>query len=114
MPHLIVEHSQSVAENVDIPTLIFTLHQAAIGTNTFQAASLKSRAVPVQAWCVGEQGGDFIHVEFRLLKGRTPEQKQAISAALLETLKTYASHIDSLTVEIRDMDDASYGKWLKG
>ncbi|ODP96749.1 MULTISPECIES: 5-carboxymethyl-2-hydroxymuconate Delta-isomerase [Salinivibrio] len=112
MPHLIMEYTESVSERVNIDQVVEALHQAAIASEVFEPAALKSRAVPCGVWRVGEQAdrGDFIHVEFRLLDGRTVAQKQAISQALVDVLSRHASHVSSLTVEIRDMETKSYSK----
>ncbi|TOC19785.1 5-carboxymethyl-2-hydroxymuconate isomerase, partial [Vibrio parahaemolyticus] len=49
-------------------------------------------------------------INFDLLSGRTPEQKRELSRALMAVLQEQASHVHSLTVNIRDMDVDSFQK----
>ncbi|WP_439437336.1 5-carboxymethyl-2-hydroxymuconate Delta-isomerase [Salinivibrio costicola] len=114
MPHLVMEYTDALAERVNIDQLVDDLHQAAIATDCFDPDALKSRAVPCAVWRVGAQAdrGEFVHVEFRLLAGRSDQQKQQISNALTGPLRDHAGHVTSLTVEVRDMDTTSYRKWV--
>ncbi|MEF1337524.1 5-carboxymethyl-2-hydroxymuconate isomerase, partial [Vibrio rotiferianus] len=72
----------------------------------FEPASVKSRALRCHNWLVGEEGDsvDFIHISFDLLAGRSAEQKRELSRALMVVLQEQASHVRSLTVNVRDMD----------
>lgn len=49
-----------------------------------------------------------------MLAGRTPEQKEALSIALRQTMVEHCADITSLSVDIRDMDPVAYKKRLKG
>ncbi len=106
MPNLVLEYSNSVEERVNVQGLLEDLHKAALDSELFELASVKSRALRYHHWLIGEEGDslDFIHVNFELLAGRTPEQKRALSRDLMAVLQEQASHIHSLTVNIRDMD----------
>ncbi|MGB1279351.1 MAG: 5-carboxymethyl-2-hydroxymuconate isomerase, partial [Vibrio cyclitrophicus] len=57
-----------------------------------------------------EDNVDFVHISFELLSGRTEEQKRELSRLLMQTLQKQASHIRSLTVNIRDMDKSCFQK----
>jgi len=57
-----------------------------------------------------EDNVDFVHISFELLSGRTEEQKRELSRLLMQTLQEQASHIRSLTVNIRDMDKSCFQK----
>ncbi|AXY02088.1 5-carboxymethyl-2-hydroxymuconate Delta-isomerase [Vibrio alfacsensis] len=106
MPNLVLEYSNSVDERVNVQGLLEDLHKVAIGTGLFDVASVKSRALRCHHWLVGDEGDsvDFIHINFDLLSGRTPEQKRDLSRALMTVLQEQASHVRSLTVNVRDMD----------
>ncbi|OOE38250.1 hypothetical protein BZG04_00790 [Salinivibrio kushneri] len=114
MPHLVMEYTDALAERVNIDQLVDDLHRAAIATGSFDPEALKSRAVPCGVWRVGAQAdrSEFVHVEFRLLAGRSTQQKEAISDALTVPLREHAGHVSSLTVDVRDMDTSSYRKWV--
>ncbi|HBC3957033.1 5-carboxymethyl-2-hydroxymuconate Delta-isomerase [Vibrio parahaemolyticus] len=106
MPNLVLEYSNSVEERVNVQGLLEDLHKAALESGLFELASVKSRTLRCHNWLIGEAGDslDFIHINFDLLSGRTPEQKRELSRALMAVLQEQASHVHSLTVNIRDMD----------
>ena len=112
MPHLVMEYSNSVDERVNVQGLLEDLHYAAIQSGLFDVPSLKSRALRYHHWMIGEQGdsSDFIHITFELLDGRTAEQKRELSRLLMAVLQQQASHITSLTINVRDMDKACFQK----
>ncbi|EGU30061.1 5-carboxymethyl-2-hydroxymuconate isomerase [Vibrio ichthyoenteri ATCC 700023] len=112
MPHLVMEYSNSVDERVNVQGLLEDLHHAAIQSGLFDAPSLKSRALRYHHWLIGEAGDsiDFIHITFELLDGRTQEQKRELSRQLMAVLQQQASHIGSLTINVRDMDKSSFQK----
>lgn len=112
MPNLVLEYSNSVEERVNVQGLLEDLHKAALESGLFELASVKSRTLRCHNWLIGEAGDslDFIHINFDLLSGRTPEQKRELSRALMAVLQEQASHVHSLTVNIRDMDVDSFQK----
>ncbi|WP_063663701.1 5-carboxymethyl-2-hydroxymuconate Delta-isomerase [Aliivibrio fischeri] len=112
MPHLVMEYSNSAEDRLNMQGLLEDLHQVAIASGLFSAKDVKSRAVRVYSWLVGEQGNsvDFIHITLELLEGRSPEQKRELSRALMDVLAEQASHIDSLTINVRDMEHESFQK----
>lgn len=111
MPNLVLEYSNSVDERVNIQGLLEDLHKVALNCGLFDVPSVKSRSLRCHNWLVGdeEDSVDFIHISFELLSGRTEEQKET-SRSLMQTLQEQASHIRSLTVNIRDMDKSSFQK----
>ncbi|MGF1868627.1 MULTISPECIES: 5-carboxymethyl-2-hydroxymuconate Delta-isomerase [Photobacterium] len=112
MPNLVMEYSDPVAERVNIRDLLEDLHQALLESGLFEPESVKSRSYPCHNWFVGEDGDrkTFIHLNLSLLSGRTPEKKRELSRSLLSVLESHASEINSLTVDVRDMDVDSFLK----
>ncbi len=112
MPNLVMEYSNSVDERVNIQGLLEDLHNVTLRCGLFDVGSVKSRSIRYHNWLVGEEGDsvDFIHISFELLDGRTEEQKRDLSRQLMEVLTQQASHVRSLTVNIRDMDKACFQK----
>jgi len=106
MPNLVLEYSNSVDERVNVQSLLEDLHQAMIESGLFETSSVKSRALRCHHWLVGDEGDsvDFIHINFDLLAGRSTEQKRELSRSLMNVLQQQASHVQSLTINIRDMD----------
>lgn len=112
MPNLVMEYSNSAGERMNIEGLLEDLHQSALECGLFDVDSVKSRAHRYHSWLIGEKGNDadFIHIDFQLLSGRTTEQKRDLSRRLMAILTKQASNIDSLTVNIRDMDKECFLK----
>lgn len=112
MPNLVMEYSNSVDERVNIQGLLEDLHQVALTCGLFDIDSVKSRSLRSHNWLVGDAGDsvDFIHINFELLDGRTAEQKRDLSRQLMTVLQQQASHVHSLTVNVRDMDRECFQK----
>jgi len=112
MPNLVLEYTNSVDERVNIQGLLEDLHQVTLECGLFQVNDVKSRALRSHHWLIGEleDSVDFIHITFELLEGRTSQQKQQLSDALMAVLQQQASEVKSLTVNMRDMDRDSFRK----
>lgn len=112
MPNLVMEYSNSVDERINVQGLLADLHQVAIDSGLFDTGSVKSRALRCHQWLIGHQGDsvDFIHISFELLAGRSAESKRELSRKFMEVLVEKASHVHSLTINIRDMDADCFQK----
>jgi 5-carboxymethyl-2-hydroxymuconate isomerase len=87
MPHLIVEHSNNLRENIDHSILLEGLHQ--IMTLVTGSNSVKSRLVCHEQFRVGTGEGNraFIHVTILLLAGRDNVLKKELGERVLNFLK---------------------------
>ncbi|WP_105101496.1 5-carboxymethyl-2-hydroxymuconate Delta-isomerase [Microbulbifer pacificus] len=113
MPHLVIEYSQRLEGRISIATLVENGHRAMNNTGLFNASAIKTRALPYRDFALGnDEKGDrtFIHAEVRILEGRTTEQKEALSAAIFNSLCESAPEVPEISVEVRDMEKASYAK----
>lgn len=110
MPHCIVEHSASLAAE----NLISQVFAGAFDSGLFESdgADIKVRTIAFEHYCTGPRKSDFVHVVLKILSGRTLEQKQHLSAKVLAQLRQLALVDCSLTVEVVDIDRASYAKWV--
>ena len=79
-------------------------------------ADVKARLLPVSQFEIGSAPANrgFVHVQLRLLAGRTPEVKKELSDAIAAVLRAEvpqpAGVMVQLSAEIADMDKASYYK----
>ncbi|WGL17851.1 5-carboxymethyl-2-hydroxymuconate Delta-isomerase [Microbulbifer bruguierae] len=114
MPHLVIEYSQKLEEMLSIPALVSSGQQAMSESGLFNPSAIKTRALPYQDFVLGknhEGASDlFIHAEVRILEGRTTEQKEALSAAIFNCLCEAAPEVPEISVEVREMEKASYSK----
>lgn len=115
MPHLTVEYTGNLPDFTP-RSLLKALNQVLIDSGEFDTPSIKSRAICLHDYLVGDQadGQAFIHVHLNLLDGRSHATKQQLSARLLAVLDASVAASAGLTlqrcVEIRDVHRASYAK----
>lgn len=110
MPHCIVEHSSEL----DAATLVKAVHQGAIQSELFDCAAIKTRAISYQHHCGDDAFKHFVHVNLKILSGRTEQQKAKLSNIVLEQLKALNLSRISLTVEVSDLHRESYAKAVIG
>ena len=113
MPHCIIEHSSNLDSNALIP-LVFN---ASLESSLFEqdGSDIKVRVLPFTHYQTGvlqsaAAQADFIHVTMKILSGRNTEQKLMLSKLVLESLTTLSLKGCSTSVEVVDIDRASYSK----
>jgi 5-carboxymethyl-2-hydroxymuconate isomerase len=118
MPHLTVEYSNNI-QGFDPAAALAALNNALLASEQFDEADVKGRVLRRDHFQVGAVTGarGFVHAELALLSGRSAEVKQKLSASLTNALEALSSQWGSglqiqISVEIRDMDRASYSKAL--
>ena len=116
MPHLVLEYSANILQEVDWRGLFARLHQA-VAESGAPLAGCKSRAVRHETYCVadGAPAGAFLHLSIALLSGRSDEAKAALTARCLQLLADeYRPSLATLdlqiSVELRDLHRESYQK----
>lgn len=111
MPHIRVEYSANLQDNIDIPGLLQSLHKAAIATGVFPAGGTRTRATRVEDYCIadGHPENCFVHVTVQMGHGRDLDTRQHVGqqlfTALTQTLA--AAYIDlplALSLEIQELD----------
>lgn len=111
MPHCIIEYAQDIEPEVTPQVLMEKVLAACIASQLFSIDDIKLRAVPYAHYQIGELKRPFVHVEVKMLSGREPEQKLALSQAVLTALSELALTEVETTVEINDTDRAAYSKY---
>jgi 5-carboxymethyl-2-hydroxymuconate isomerase len=120
MPQITLEYSGNLAGAIDTGGALRDLHAALIDTGRFEPDAIKSRAVPVAEFLVGEGGAGkaFVDLRIRILSGREEELKAEIGRRALEVLDEHcrgggAAGSCQLCVEIVDMRQDLYFKRFK-
>ena len=104
---------RELAEQVDLDGLLRQLAAALGDAETVQGANVKAYATLRDHWTVGEgHPRYFAHCMASILTGRPEELRRRIAEALMRTLASgFAGRDDvGITVEIREMDAATYQK----
>ncbi len=111
MPHCVIEHS----ENIDSDILITAVYQGALSSKLFEAqgSDIKVRAIAFKNYQTGNVDLSFIHVGLKILSGRNIEQKSQLSNLVLNELERLTLTACSISVEVIDIDRASYAKIIK-
>ncbi|RJF78301.1 5-carboxymethyl-2-hydroxymuconate Delta-isomerase [Azospirillum cavernae] len=117
MPHLIVEHTDNLAEEAAIPDLLRKANAVLIAQNgVFPIGGIRSRAVRLTDYCVADGAADdaFVHLTLKIGAGRTAEQKQAAGDALFAMVTEhfaalFARRFLALSLEIQEFSEA--GTW---
>ncbi len=112
MPHVIIEHTESIAPAVRQSGLLKNVHLVVVNSGLFSADAVKSRAVSYQDVCWGKNAvpAEFAHVTVKILSGRTTEQKQQLSKAVFDALAAALPDVQKLSVDIHDMEKDTYFK----
>lgn len=110
MPHCIVEYSETLRSRLSPSKLVQSVYESALKSGLFEGPDIKTRALVYQDFLTGAAPADFIHVTIRILSGRTDEQKQSLSSAVLTGLTDLSPAGVSLTVEVADIHRNSYAK----
>lgn len=112
MPHCIIEYSSALTSATTPQQIIEHVHLGALNSELFVPQDIKSRATAYQDFKLGCGSENFIHVTIKLLMGRTPTQKNQLSASVLSQLKALGLSSASLSVAVCDIDTSSYAKQI--
>jgi len=112
MPHIIVEYPEESLDHDKIQQMLQAIHRSTTNSGLFDENFIKTRAYPFNDFTNG--GGDtpYIHIQVRILSGRSADNKKSLSEAILADLKPLGIRDSIITVEIVDMDRDSYGKLI--
>ena len=112
MPHALLEYSSNLSDAIREKHLTKTVHNTMITSGLFEAKNIKTRSHATDDFYVGAdmENGSFLHIGIAILEGRSTEQKQHLSEALINAVQPLLPQANSITIEIRDMDKISYRK----
>lgn len=116
MPHLKLDVSSNALEGTDLSTVLNQLVAELSRYETIDSASVKAYFREHSLWAMGEGARPgFIHLEVAILDGRPLDLKQRIAQGMRGVLESafatvLAGGAAGLTIEVRDMDRATYVK----
>ncbi len=112
MPHIIVEYEDKLAKSVDISAILQAIHHAIADSGLFKANQIKTRAYPFHDHTNAGSHNPYIHIQARIKSGRDADNKKQFAQIILAGLKQLSIPASVITVEVIDMDRASYGKFV--
>lgn len=111
MPHIIIEYAGHLDETHCMNTICKTLFDTAATSGVFpDTSTIKVRAIPCPFSIIGTDPQSFVHATVRLLAGRDDAVKAELTRTILTALDQALPDVGSLSVDIKDIDTASYAK----
>lgn len=113
MPHMIIEHSDSILWGDNVTDLLADCHEALVDLLPTVISSCKSRFHPVSVYHVGDRSVDparvFIAVRLRVMAGRSEETLQKTGRFLFDKILNYVQPLNpdlsiDLSVEVGNLD----------
>lgn len=92
MPHVILEYTDNIKEEANIPELLKKINDTIIARGTvFPIGGLRSRAIALYDYRVADGAEDdaFVHTQFKIGAGRSAEVKKEACDALFEVIKEH-------------------------
>jgi 5-carboxymethyl-2-hydroxymuconate isomerase len=115
MPQVSIEYSANLAAAFDPRAFAMRVHEHLVATVDTDLESCKTRLIQQDAIIGdGSPSNAMVHVDLRILSGRTPEQKTQLGKTVFASLQNAVKKPDGadlqLTVEVRELDRGNYHK----
>lgn len=110
MPHLRLEYPADLINDQHIEQALTALQQCLVDSRLFDISHIRLRAIPLQHYRLAGERQGFIHVECRIHRGRSEQQKQQLSQAIAQILQAQAPPVKVITVEITEIERSAYTK----
>jgi 5-carboxymethyl-2-hydroxymuconate isomerase len=116
MPQVTIEYSGNLGTAFDSRACARVVHDRLVEHAAAELGNCKTRLIEHGEFLIGDGARQYamIHVDLRILPGRSDDQKGALGRAVLEALEQALSGVSGLdlqlTVEVRELDGANYHK----
>lgn len=111
MPHILIEFTNGLAVDSQIESMLHAVHTAIAATRLFDEGNIRIRAHPLHYYRCGGEKRHFIHAQLRIHTGRSAEQKNQLSHAVLAALREQQWPAKAITIEVVEMERGSYSKF---
>lgn len=112
MPHFIIEAVGALDAAQDRQDAMRIVADTAAAQDTINPKDVKVRLYPCADALALDGRASFLHVTARLLAGRSDAQKDALACGLRDALDARFPDVQSISIEVCDMDPQSYRKRL--
>ncbi len=117
MPHITIEVSPTLTD-FDASRTLERVNHVLAASGQFDDADIKTRVLRLHEALVGTEGAaqGFVHATLRLLSGRSPATRAALSASVLEALLGSLPAAGGMqrpvqvSVDVVEMDRSTYAK----
>lgn len=112
MPHFIIEHANALNSDADINDALQITLDCGGSMDFINQDDIKVRLAPYTHILAGDGRTSFMHVTVYLLAGRTDALKEILSIALRRDLDKRFPKVQSISIDVRDMNPVCYKKRL--
>ena len=97
MPHLVIEYSANVEDDIQLTRLIETMHMATAAIEAFPLAGLRTRAAKRDHYRIadGHPDNSFVHVTLKIGHGRPLEVREQAGEQLFAALVDYLKPVSA-------------------
>ncbi|WP_339858683.1 5-carboxymethyl-2-hydroxymuconate isomerase [Thalassospira alkalitolerans] len=117
MPQIEIEYSANLPIVEQLRALAISLHREIAVVADAEPASFKTRLSPLENVVIADGGPHhgMVHLDVRLLSGRSDDVKYEVGRIALETLRVHLENLVGdyavqFSVEVHDLDRANYHK----
>ncbi len=113
MPHIVLEHSKHLSDNIEITELLNDLHKDLAGRETVDIRYIKTYSTSVEYCQVGadDMQDNMIHIILKLLPNRPPQLKKEMASGLHAIVLSYTDKFFepwAVSVEIQEIEAETY------
>jgi len=114
MPHVVVEYSANLEEELDIRALLKKIHDAVLASGVFKISAVLTRAERREVYVIadGDPDNAFMHIDVRMGPGRDAATRMSVAQGVLDTIVTETREVFArtglgLSVEVREIDNSA-------
>ncbi|MEQ4531464.1 MAG: 5-carboxymethyl-2-hydroxymuconate Delta-isomerase [Mixta sp.] len=91
MPHFIVECTENIRQQAQLPTLFADVNQLLADSGVFPLGGIRSRAHWIETWQMadGQQDYAFAHMTLKIGHGRSQQELEPVMNALFTLVKNH-------------------------
>jgi 5-carboxymethyl-2-hydroxymuconate isomerase len=96
MPHFIIEYTDNITRDADIPGLLRKVNQVLISRrDIFPVGGIRSRAIQLNDYVVADGLYDdaFVHATLKIGRGRSEEDKRAVCDQIFQVMKDHFAEL---------------------
>jgi 5-carboxymethyl-2-hydroxymuconate isomerase len=114
MPHIVVEYSANLENQIDILRLVEDVHEAALQTGEFDTRAVRTRASRREYYAIADRHRDnaFVAIWVRIAPGRPPERRKRLGEVIFNAACKYLEQVYETTpigisLEVQEIDSTA-------
>ena len=118
MPHLIIEYSRNLEDQIVIGDLARKVHEAALASGVFEVGAVRTRTEPRDVYVIadGHPENTFVALTIRIASGRSAETRKRLGQSVFDAVCNHLAGVYETTpigisLEVQEIDPtASFKK----